>query len=200
MTRPFQYAQLGFFAKLFAVSAASVLLASCSTPMRPEPTSRPTTVVTPAPTAPISVQPSQPAAPAPSNNAAARPSSAPRAPIADRAISVAGSCTQTEEDGFREQATILVENNEVRGVNWKIWVGKKGQCSFEGADFTQTQRRPHIEMLAKDGSGCKLLIWQTEQRVTLAHSGCAKRCTPGIYEEAWPVMFHPKTGVCAKIG
>jgi hypothetical protein len=156
--------------------------------------------MTPAPAATTTSQPSQSAGQAASNGSSARQSVSPRAPIADRAISVAGSCTQTEEDGFREQATILVDNNEVRGVDWKIWVGKKGQCSFEGADFTQTQKRPHIEMLAKDGSGCKLLVWQTEQRVTLAHSGCAKRCTPGIYEEAWPVMFHPKTGACAKIG
>ncbi|MGD7086068.1 hypothetical protein ACQCR9_26350, partial [Ralstonia pseudosolanacearum] len=32
--------------------------------------------------------------------------SAPSAPIADRRIDLSGSCSQTEEDGFREQATL----------------------------------------------------------------------------------------------
>ncbi len=122
------------------------------------------------------------------------------APIADRPITVVGSCSQTEEDGFREQAQLKVENNVVSNLSWQLWVGKRGQCKFEGAEFTQTKERPHIELSAKDGSGCRLLIWQTPQRITLAHNGCEKRCTPGIYEDAWPVMFHPKTGACARVG
>ena len=121
-------------------------------------------------------------------------------PIADKAINVAGQCSQTEADGFREQANLDVQANEVKALDWKLWVGKRGSCSFDGAEFSQTQRRPHIELLAKDGSQCKLMIWQTPERVTLAHANCQKRCTPGIYDDAWPVMFHPKTGVCARLG
>lgn len=121
-------------------------------------------------------------------------------PIADKPINVAGQCSQTEDDGFREQAKLDVQANEVKSLDWKLWVGKRGSCSFDGAEFSQTQRRPHIEMLAKDGSQCKLMIWQTPERVTLAHANCQKRCTPGIYDDAWPVMFHPKTGVCARLG
>lgn len=121
-------------------------------------------------------------------------------PIADRPINVVGQCHQTEEDGFREQANLRVEQNQVRELNWKLWVGKRGQCTFDGSEFTQSQSRPHIELLAKDGSGCKLMIWQTPQRVTLAHANCQRRCSAGIYDDAWPVMFHPQTGACARVG
>ena len=119
-------------------------------------------------------------------------------PIPDRGISLNGRCIQTEEDGFREDATLTVRNNEVQSVAWQLWVGKRGSCTFRQADFRQTQSRPHIELSALDGSGCKLIVWQDPRRITLAHNGCQKRCSPGIYEEAWPVMFDPASGACAK--
>jgi hypothetical protein len=121
-------------------------------------------------------------------------------PIPDRPIHLAGNCAQTEEDGFREQAVLDVRDNTVHKLSWKIWVGKRGTCQFEGTDFVQVQKRPSVEMRAKDGSSCKLLIWQTPQRVTLAHAGCEARCTAGIYDDAWPVMFHPNNGSCARLG
>lgn len=123
---------------------------------------------------------------------------APMQPIPDRVITVSGRCAQTEEDGFREDATLVVRNNEVQSVNWQLWVGKRGSCTFRQADFRQTQFRPHIEMTANDGSGCKLMVWQDPRRITLAHTGCQRRCSPGIYEEAWPVMFDPASGACSK--
>ena len=157
--------------------------------------------------APTSAQTGAKPSSAPATVAVAKPAergqNAPtsrNAPIADKPINVAGQCSQTEEDGFREQAKLDIQANEVKALDWKLWVGKRGSCSFDGAEFSQTQRRPHIEMLAKDGSQCKLMIWQTPERVTLAHANCQKRCTPGIYDDAWPVMFHPKTGVCARLG
>lgn len=128
----------------------------------------------------------------------ATPSGSGTAPIPDKVINVAGSCKQVEEDGFREDATLVVQNNEVRSVEWQLWVGKRGSCKFAGGDFTQRQSRPHIELIAKDGSGCKLMVWQEPRRVTLAHNGCQKHCTKGVYEEAWPVMFDPASGACAK--
>jgi hypothetical protein len=138
--------------------------------------------------------------PSPPQNVASNKPNSSKAPIADRPINVAGNCSQTEEDGFRESAQVQIDNNEVRALTWKLWVGKKGQCSFEGTEFSQSQSRPHIELQAKDGSGCKLMIWQTPQRVTLAHANCQKRCTAGVYDDAWPVMFHPQTGACARVG
>lgn len=124
--------------------------------------------------------------------------SRPATPIADRPIHLAGRCAQTEEDGFREQATLTVRDNVVQALSWSLWVGTRGSCSFEQSDFRQTRLRPHVELAARDGSGCRLMIWQEPRRVTLAHAGCERRCTPGIYEQAMPVMFDPATGGCAR--
>ena len=124
--------------------------------------------------------------------------SRPAPPIADRPIQLAGRCAQTEEDGFREQATLTVRDNVVQALSWRLWVGNRGSCSFDHSEFRQTRLRPHVELAARDGSGCRLMIWQEPRRVTLAHAGCERRCTPGIYEQAMPVMFDPATGGCAR--
>ena len=121
------------------------------------------------------------------------------APIADRPIDLDGRCEQTDEAGFREDATLRVADNVVQTLSWNLWVGKRGSCRFDQAEFRQTRRSPHIEMVARDGSGCRLLVWQDGRRVTLAHNGCERRCTPGVYEQAWPVMFDPRSGSCAKL-
>lgn len=129
----------------------------------------------------------------------ARPGGArPPAPIADRPINLQGQCAQTEEDGFREQATLQVRDNQVQALSWQLWVGRRGSCRFEMSEFRQTKARPHIEMQATDGSACRLMVWQDPRRITLAHAACEKRCTGGIYEQAWPVMFDPGTGRCAR--
>ncbi|MCY0857256.1 hypothetical protein [Cupriavidus sp. D39] len=119
-------------------------------------------------------------------------------PIASRDIDLAGDCRRTEEDGFREDAQVRVADNTVQQLSWKLWVGKRGSCSFNLAEFRQTQKKPHIELRANDGSACKLMMWQDPRRVTLAHANCQARCSPGIYEEAWPVMFEPGGGGCAQ--
>lgn len=120
----------------------------------------------------------------------------PPAPIADRPIDIAGRCAQTEEDGFREQARLTVRNGRVDELSWQLWIGRRGTCRFELDEFRQVRSRPSIELLARDGGGCKLMVWQDPRRVTLAHAGCEQRCTPGVYEEAWPVMFEPGSGGC----
>lgn len=119
-------------------------------------------------------------------------------PIPDRSIDLAAQCAQTEEDGYREQATLRVRDNTVEALAWELWVGRRGACRFDLGDFRQTRRRPHIELQARDGSRCRLLVWQDPRQVTLAHADCASRCTPGIYDEAWPVGFDSATGRCAR--
>lgn len=119
-------------------------------------------------------------------------------PIPDRPIDLVGRCAQVEEDGFRENAQLNVRDNRVLALDWELQVGRRGGCSFRQAEFRQTKRRPYIELLARDGSGCRLMVWQDPRRITLAHAGCESRCSPGIYEEAWPVMFDPATGGCAR--
>jgi hypothetical protein len=139
--------------------------------------------------------------PPPSAPVAAAPApEAPRAtPIAAHDISLAGTCRRTEDDGFREDAVMRVVSNDVKSLKWKLWVSKRGTCQFDLADFKQVQKTPHIVLEATDGTQCKLLIWQDPRRVTLAHANCQQRCTPGIYEQAWPVLFNPRNGACAEI-
>jgi hypothetical protein len=120
-------------------------------------------------------------------------------PIPATVISLNGQCAQREQDGFREAATLQVDKNAVKALDWKLWVGNKGSCSFHINDFTQTQQTPHIELKSKDGSACKLMVYQDKRWITLAHANCQKRCTGDIYDEAWPVMFD-KSGSCGKIG
>lgn len=180
---------------VIGLAATGYLIGCASGPTRPsQTTTQPTSQQGTAPVIAAS-KPAQRAQTAPANQSPSR-----NTPIADKPINIAGQCSQTEEDGFREQAKLDVQGNEVKALDWKMWIGKRGSCSFDGSEFTQTQSRPHIELLAKDGSQCKLMIWQSPDRVTLAHANCQKRCSPGVYDDAWPVMFHPKTGVCARIG
>ncbi len=120
-------------------------------------------------------------------------------PIAYRPITIAAHCVQREEDGFREDARLVVDDNRVRALDWTLWVGRRGSCHFALDEFRQTREKPQVELRARDGSGCKLMVWQEPGRVTLAHTDCEQRCTPGIYEEAWPVSFDAPTGACARI-
>lgn len=120
-------------------------------------------------------------------------------PIPAHEIDMTGTCKRTEEDGFREDASMRVSHNAVQVLTWKLWVSRRGSCQFDLTEFKQVQQTPHIELHALDGSGCTLMIWQDPRRVTLAHARCEKHCTPGIYDEAWPVLFDPKSGACAQI-
>jgi len=144
--------------------------------------------------------PSPPAArarePRPSAAGAARERATP---IPPRDIDLAGSCQRTEDDGFREDAHMRVASNDVRSLTWTLWVGRRGSCHFDLAEFRQTRKTPHIELRALDDSGCTLMVWQDPRRVTLAHAHCEKHCTPGIYEQAWPVLFDPRSGACAEV-
>jgi hypothetical protein len=121
----------------------------------------------------------------------------PLAPIPDRPIHLDAACAQVEPDGFREEARLRVAHNRVEALSWQLWVGERGSCRFELAEFSQMRLRPSVELRARDGSGCTLMIWQDPNKVTLAHAGCERRCTPGIYEDAWPVMFDPVSGRCS---
>ncbi len=122
-------------------------------------------------------------------------------PIVDRPIELAGRCSQSDVDGFGEDAVLDVDDNRVTALRWTIRVGKRGSCTFHGEDFRQVKSHPHIELVSRDGAGCKLMIWQDPRRVTLGHTGCERWCSPrAIYDKAWPVMFDPRTGGCAKLG
>ena len=123
---------------------------------------------------------------------------APRStPIPDVPIDLAGRCNQTEEDGFHERAELDVRANQVQALFWRIDIGRKGHCQFELDRFRQVRARPSIELIERSGGTCKLMVWQGQGRVTLAHAGCERYCTAGIYELARPVMFDASMGVSA---
>jgi len=42
-------------------------------------------------------------------------------------------------------------------------------------------------------------VYQDPRRVTLGHAGCERRCTNGVHDQAWPVMFDPRSGGCANL-
>jgi hypothetical protein len=115
----------------------------------------------------------------------------------DRPIDLAAYCKQTEEDGFREEATLRITNNVVDALNWRLWVANRGTCHFELSDFQQTRTRPVIELRTRDGGACRLMVWQELGRITLAQVDCEGRCTPGIQESAWPVSFDTSSGRCS---
>ncbi|MDO4681300.1 MAG: hypothetical protein Q4B17_00730 [Lautropia sp.] len=126
------------------------------------------------------------------------------APVATPALkNFSGQCRQVEEDGFAENARLNIVNGQVRALDWHIKVKRKGQCQFNLHDFQQTRQAPHIELKAL-GRGrraaCKLMVYQESRRVTLAHNGCEAFCSKAdLAEEAWPVMFNPRTGGCASL-
>ncbi len=186
----------------------TTLLAGCvylppprPTPTAPQPAQPPAPQPIPAPRPQPTPAPHPQPTPALPPTATPAPLPAPSRPgrIAERPINLQGACAQIEVDGYRERATLRVRDNHVEALSWDLHVGRRGSCSFEGVDFAQTRSRPHIELQARDGSGCKLMVWRDERRITLAHADCAARCTPGIYDRAWPVMFDPATGGCARL-
>lgn len=164
-----------------ATGLCAVLMAACSV----------------LPELPLPGRSSQPA-PQPSRPAAQAPAR-PAPSISD----FSGSCQQTEDDGFSENARLSIVKGQVQALDWQIRVGRRGQCTFKLKDFRQTRQSPHIELKARAGgrrSSCKLLVYSETRRVTLAHSGCDAFCSkPGLSEEAWPVMFNPESGRCASL-
>ena len=112
----------------------------------------------------------------------------------------AGSCHQKDIDGFAEDADLRVQGGQVTALTWRAKAGRKGQCSFDLRDFNQVKNGPHIELASRSRGACKLMIYQEPRRVTLAHANCQSFCSPrSVADEAWPVMFNPQTGRCARL-
>lgn len=120
-------------------------------------------------------------------------------PIPVKEIDLAGACRRTEEDGYREDATVKVTRNTVQALDWKLWISRRGTCEFHLAQFRQVKQTPHIELAATDGSECRLMVWQDPRRITIATENCEARCTNGVYSKAYPVLFDPSSGDCAKV-
>lgn len=118
-------------------------------------------------------------------------------PISDRPISLDARCTGIGQTGLRETSQLTVHQSAVRALSWHVDGGVRGQCRFELEDFRQTRARPHIELVARSGNGCQLMIWRDPRHITLSHAGCDRQCPSGLLTDALPVIFDPAGGGCA---
>ncbi|MEZ5738719.1 MAG: hypothetical protein R3E68_04110 [Burkholderiaceae bacterium] len=125
------------------------------------------------------------------------PVQAPPSATGSRGMTLAGHCDQREIDGYAENARLDLRNGTVHELSWNIQVGRRGSCRFSFDQFRQTHTDPVVQLLARNGSGCRLMVWGDPRRITLAHASCATFCSPGVYDKAWPVMFDPQSGKCA---
>ncbi len=119
------------------------------------------------------------------------------APIADRPIDLDARCRSIGQTGLRESSRLAVRASEVRELSWQIDGGPRGQCHFELDQFRQVRARPHIELLSRDGSGCKLMIWRDPRHIALSHAGCERICNGALLSDALPVLFDLDRGHCA---
>jgi len=118
-------------------------------------------------------------------------------PIADRPITLDARCDGKGQTGLAESSRLKVTTSRVDALAWRIDGGPRGQCAFDLADFDQRRARPHIELVARNGSGCRLMIWRDPRHITLSHAGCERVCPAGLLTDALPILFDPARGGCA---
>jgi hypothetical protein len=53
-----------------------------------------------------------------------------------------------------------------------------------------------VELVATSGSACAVRVWQQGDRVTVAPTDCAEKCTRGAFEYAWPMDVRAPGGGC----
>ena len=107
-----------------------------------------------------------------------------------------GNCVAKEETGYAENAQLQVALGEVRALEARVDIPKRGSCRFHLKDFRQTQQAPIVELLAQSSSGCSLRIWQQQDRVTMVATDCPDKCARGAFEYMWPVEFRAPEGSC----
>lgn len=118
-------------------------------------------------------------------------------PIADRPITLDARCEGRGQTGLAESSRLKVTASRVEALTWRIDGSSRGRCEFELADFDQRRARPHIELAARDGSGCRLMIWRDPRHITLSHAGCERVCPSALLSDALPILFDPARGGCA---
>ena len=109
-------------------------------------------------------------------------------------MNLLGNCVGKEETGYAENVRIDVAGGMVSRLNARIDIPSHGSCSYRLADFRQTRQTPFVELLARSNPACALRMWQQGDRITLAATDCAEKCTRGAFEYAWPVEFNTAGG------
>jgi hypothetical protein len=105
-------------------------------------------------------------------------------------LTFAGNCIGKDEGGYAENVRVDVVGGQVRSFEGRIDIPNRGSCTYRLADFTQTKRAPYVELAARSGSACAVRMWQQGDRITLAPTDCAEKCTRGSFDYAWPVQFN----------
>lgn len=105
-------------------------------------------------------------------------------------LNFSGHCVGKDEGGYAEDARAQVAGGQVRELEVRIDIPKRGTCSYRLSEFTQTRQAPYVELLARAGGACAIRMWQQGDRITLAPTDCADKCTRGAFEYAWPVQFN----------
>jgi hypothetical protein len=105
-------------------------------------------------------------------------------------LSMIGNCVGKEETGYAENVRLDVAGGKVSRLEARIDIPGKGSCTYRLADFQQTKQTPYVELLARSKSACALRMWQQGDRITLAATDCAEKCTRDAFDYAWPVEFN----------
>jgi hypothetical protein len=111
-------------------------------------------------------------------------------------LNFSGNCVGKEETGYAENVRVEVGGGQVRALDGRIDIPGRGSCRFVLSDFRQTRQAPYVELLARDNSACALRMWQQGDRITLAATECAQKCTRGAFDYLWPVEFKAQGGAC----
>ena len=186
-------------ARRIGLGALVLGLAGCSIPLpQPDrPGDRPIDLPEPLPTPQpvlrdLPAQPERATPPAPPAPRAGRP----RRAMAARPIDLTMRCAARDERRHTVQADVDVRAGQVRYLRARV-AQPRGACEFALPDFEQTRVLPSIELLARDGSGCRLLMWEQGPQVVLGYDNCAAYCAPQtVFSDALPILFDLRVGRC----
>lgn len=106
------------------------------------------------------------------------------------------SCVDKDETGYAENAHFEIAAGQVRSLDATITIPNRGSCRYQLSAFRQTKSSPFVELQSASSASCVVRIWQQGDRVTMAPTDCADKCTRGAFDYAWPIEFKT-TGGCA---
>ena len=124
----------------------------------------------------------------------APPSAAQIPAPAAAGLNLLGNCVGKEETGYAENVHFDLTGGVVRQFDARVDIPGRGSCRFQMADFQQTKQTPFVELLARSGTACALRIWQQGDRITVAATDCAEKCSRGSFEYLWPVQLNTAGG------
>ena len=148
------------------------------------------------------------AEPAPAPPPVATPESVPPAesvpeppPVAQPAppppgITLRANCSGKDESGYTESIALEVHDGEVRQLEARIEVPRRGACRFDLAEFRQSPVRSHLELLAVSGAGCAMRMWEQGGKFVVVATDCPEKCTRGAFEYVWPIEIDVASGAC----